>query len=51
MKNIDISKYTALLNLMSIIEVTDEIIVEDLDAGDTINVSELIREARRELGI
>ena len=40
-----------LYNLLVIPYVTDTIIVEDLDAGGTINLTELILRAAEELGV
>lgn len=40
-----------LYNLLTIPEVTDTIIVEDLDAGGNINLTELINAVREELGL
>ena len=50
--NIDINNCTALLNLLTLTEViADNTLIEDLDSGDMINLSELIAAARAELGI
>ena len=49
--NINANTHPALFNLLNVIYVTDTIIVEDLDSDTEINITELIEEARRELGI
>lgn len=52
MKNININNCTALLNLLTLNEViADNTLIEDLDSGDMINLSELIAAARAELEI
>ena len=53
MKNFNITADThpALFNLLSVVYVTDTIIVEDLDAGGEINITELIKAAAEELGL
>ena len=53
MKNFNITADThpALFNLLNVVHVTDTIIVEDLDAGGEINLTELIKEAAEELGL
>ena len=43
--------HPCLCNLLNIPYVTDTIIVEDLDAGGTINITELIEMVREELGL
>ena len=48
---INLQDYPNLYNLLTIPEVTDTIIVEDLDAGGTINLTELILRAAEELGV
>lgn len=40
-----------LFNLLTIPEVTDTIIVSDLDSGEEINLTELILAVRAELGL
>ena len=40
-----------LCNLLTIPHVTDTIIVEDLDNGCAINITELIESVREELGL
>lgn len=40
-----------LYNLLTLPEVTDPIIVEDLDAGETIDVTDIINAIRAELGV
>ena len=49
--NINANTHPALFNLLNVIYVTDTIIVEDLDAGGTINITELIKAAVEELGL
>lgn len=49
--NITPETHPNLFNLLSLTEVTDLIIVKDLDAGGEINVTELIAAARAELGM
>lgn len=50
-KNINPDTHPNLLNLLTIPEVTDTIIVENIDAGGEINLTELIIAAREELGL
>lgn len=50
-KNINAETHPNLFNLLTIPEVTDTIIVEDVDAGGEINLTELILAARKELGL
>lgn len=50
MKTLTAENYPNLFNLLTLTEVTDEIIVEDIDAGGDINVTELINAVKAELG-
>lgn len=48
---INAETHPCLCNLLTIPYITDTIIVEDLDAGGTINITELIEMVREELGL
>ncbi len=52
MKNINFSDYPNLYNLLTITDVTNEpIIVHDDDAGEDYDITQLIHEVRKELGM
>lgn len=52
MKNLNASDYPSLFNLLNLVDVTNEpIIVHDDDVGEDYDITPLIKEAKKELGM
>ena len=49
MKNINIDNCPNLFNLLTLNNVIDDTVIEDIDSGESINLNELIEAAANEL--